>query len=90
MNRRELLKFLPVIAALTPAALEATTKDGTAVPAKAYALEEGPWYLFVVNGVQCDTENFAEAFRGSKIRGSILAAPDGNIENFCRIYKLEE
>jgi len=90
MNRRELLKSLPVIAALTPAALEATTKDGKALPVKAYALEEGPWYLFVMDGVQCDVEDFARSFSGSKVRGGIVVAPNGDVDNYCRIYKLEE
>lgn len=86
----ELLKSLPIVAALTPAALAATiNKDGTELPAKAYALEEGPWYLFVV-GPQCDLDNMIDSFRGSKVRGCFVVARDGDVENYLRIYKLEE
>jgi hypothetical protein len=90
MNRRELLKSLPMVAALTPEALNVLNPDGTESLAKVYTLEQGPWYLFVVNPDGCDIQNFSESFNGSKVRGSIVAAQDRDVDNYIRIFKLEE
>jgi hypothetical protein len=81
VNRRELLR-LPGVVALTPALAKAD-KLG-------FALEEGPFYLFVVNPYTCDVNQLLGAFHGSKVRGAAVVAHDGDIHNALAIYKFED
>jgi hypothetical protein len=82
MNRRELLKSLPAVAALLPT----VTEKGAA-----YKLEEGPFYLFVLNPSAADLNDFLSAFQlPHRVRGAIVIARDCDVENYCRIYKLDE
>ena len=90
MNRRELLKSIPILAALPANKMQFINPDDTMSDARSYHLQEGPFYLFVVDGMNCDINHFCESFRDTKVRGCVIAAHDGDVENFVRIYKLEE
>ena len=90
MNRRDLLKTIPVLGALPAIKMQFINPDDTMADTRSYHLQEGPFYLFVVDGMNCDINHFCEAFRGTRVRGAVLAAHDGDVENFVRIYKLEE
>ena len=88
MNRRELLKSIAGVAAITPIIpLKDSDENPTVL---AHELNDGkPYYLFVVDGGQCDVDDFCNAFRECRIRGGVVVAHD-DVENFCRIYKLED
>lgn len=88
MNRRELLKAVSGVAAIP---LKILNDDGrVGGDANAHLLEPGPFYLFVLNPKSADVEHFIDAFHGSGIKGAVVCAHDENIDDFCRIYKLEE
>lgn len=91
MNRRELLKSLPIVAAITPTTIKTIQNGKETETTQAYPLEEGPFYLFVLTP-RCNLDQFIDGFRsaGANLRGAIAICPDGDLDNFCRIYKLDE
>ena len=90
MNRRDLLKSIPAITALTPFSVKLLNKDGTLGDAQVHTLQPGPFYLFVLNPANCDADSLSEAFQGSEVKGGYVFAHDCDLDNFCRIYKFEE
>lgn len=96
MNRRDLLRSFPALAALPASAIRIINNEpgdaATTGDARQIQLEHapGPLYLFVLNGQNCDIDHFCQAFTGTGVRGAVVAALDGDVDNFVRVYKLEE